>query len=143
MPPKPTWRVTRTSDYESIGNEVAADLLKYGLSWFEYRSDLTRVLEWRRYTRSEGKGRYSKQEWVDAEAVIVFKMMLGRRSTAVADLKHLVKCGNRKTAMALAERLKISVEELAANTGNSPQSFIPMNEKPAPAGLRHAQSLLS
>jgi hypothetical protein len=111
LPPRPSWEVNRNSDFGSIGREVLEHLLEHGLAWFEYRSDLRRVLEWKRYTRSDGNGQCSMQEFVNADAKVVFKVMLGRRKAAVTDLKRFVQNGHRKAAVTLGKRLRIPSEE--------------------------------
>jgi hypothetical protein len=107
MPPKPEWRVTHRSNYDAIGAEVWHDLLKYGFAWFNYRSDLKRTLEWKRYATPQGDGTYSIQELVSSDATAVFKVMLGKKRSAVTDLKRAAKNGYADDALALARKLRL------------------------------------
>jgi len=107
MPPKPSWEITHASDYDSLGREVLADLREYGFPWFDYRTDLARVLEWKRYTRPEGNNRYSRQELINADATVVFKMMLHQTDDAIADLRRFVENGHPDKAIWLAKQLQI------------------------------------
>jgi hypothetical protein len=106
-PPKPDWRVTLKTDFDTLGREVLADLLKYALPWFEYRSDLKRALDSKRFNLSMG-------ELVNADAKTVFKMMLGKRIDAVADLRRAIRIGYREDALTLAKRLKIPAKEITS-----------------------------
>jgi hypothetical protein len=109
MPPKPSWKVTQRSDFAALGREVWNDLRDYGLPWFDYRSDLKRCLEWKKYATPEGDGRYSMQELTSADAKVVFQVMLGKKSEAIADLRRFVKNGYAKRAGYLARRLKLDL----------------------------------
>ena len=107
------------SDFDSIGRDVLNDLREYGLPWFEYRSDLSRALECKRYMWPEGNGRYSLQELINADAKVVFKIMLGQRDDAIADLKRFVANGHAGKAIDLAKRLKIAKKEFVPATGRA------------------------
>jgi len=111
-PPKQVWKVTPTSDYTAIGQDVLNDLIKHGLKWFESRSSLSGVLDSKRYA---WKG--SMQEFVNADAKVVFRMLRGERDDAVADLRRFVNNGHPEAAFALAKRLKISKAEIIASDG--------------------------
>ncbi|HZK81241.1 MAG TPA: DUF4304 domain-containing protein [Humisphaera sp.] len=105
MPPKPSWKVTHESDFAALGCEVLQDLRNFGLPWFEYRSDLQRSLEWKRYAVPEGNDRYSIQELVLPRAKVVFEVMLGKEREAIEDLKRFAANGYPEDAIQLAERL--------------------------------------
>jgi hypothetical protein len=119
MPPKPTWKVTLASDFHSIGRDVLGDLQQYAPPWFEYRSALNRVLEWKRYTKPEGNGRYSVQELINADAKVVFKIILGQRDSAIADLRRFVENGHTDKALDLAKRLKIPKNKVVTPAGRA------------------------
>ncbi|HSU68290.1 MAG TPA: DUF4304 domain-containing protein, partial [Tepidisphaeraceae bacterium] len=90
IPPKPSWKVTRRTDFGALGQEVWNDLRAYGLPWFEYRSDLKRTLEWKRYARRQADGNYSVQELIAADAREAFRAILGKTSPT-AKLQRFVK----------------------------------------------------
>jgi hypothetical protein len=117
--PKPEWCVTLASDFNTIGEEVWADLRNYGFDWFNYRSDLKRTLEWKRYATPEGNGTYSMQELVLPRAQVVFKVMLGKKARAVADLKRFAKNGYSDDALKLARKLRLPMREIARVNGGS------------------------
>jgi hypothetical protein len=119
MPPKPSWKVTLASDFAAVGREVLSDLMNYGLEWFEYRSDLARVLEWKRYARPEGNGRYSMQELINADAKVVLKVMLHQKEDAIADLKRFVQNGHAEKALVLAKRLRIPKAGIVSKKGST------------------------
>jgi hypothetical protein len=107
MPPKRSWEVTGASNFDALGREVLKDLREYGLPWFEYRSDLKRALEWKRYARRESDGNYSVQELISADARVVLRAMLGKTAGATARLRHFVESCHAKSAAKSAPRLKI------------------------------------
>jgi hypothetical protein len=111
-PPKRAWKVALDSDYAAIGEDVLKDLLTYGLKWFESRSALASVLDSKRYA---WKG--SMQEFVNADAKVVFRMLRGERDGAIADLRRFVQNGHAEAAFALARRLKITKAEVMASEG--------------------------
>ena|SRR5688572_12216800 len=113
MPPKPEWRVTHRSNYDAIAAEVWRDLRDYGFAWLKYRSDLKRTLKWKRYATRESNGTYSVQELVLPTAQVVFKVMLGKKASAVADLKRFAKNGYADHALKLARKLRLPSRELA------------------------------
>lgn len=112
MPPKPEWRVTQRSNYEKLAKEVWHDLRDYGFAWLNYRSDLKRVLEWKRYTTPETDGTYSMQEIVYPDALVVFKVMLGKKASALADLERVAKNGYANDASKLARKLHLPTREI-------------------------------
>jgi hypothetical protein len=120
MPPKREWRVTHRSNYDVIGAEVWRDLRDYGFAWLKYRSDLKRTLEWKRYATPEGDGTYSVQELVLPKAQVVFKVMLGKKASAVADLQCFAKNGYADDASRLARKLCLST-----------RGKLPVDRKPA------------
>jgi Domain of unknown function (DUF4304) len=106
-PPMPGWRVTSKSNFDAIGAKVWDDLRDHGLAWMEYRSKLKHTLEWNRYATLEADGTYSRQELVVPDALVVFKVMLGKRANAVSDLKRFAKNGHLDDAKKLARRLRL------------------------------------
>jgi len=104
--PRPRWDVTGTTDYSALAREVLDDLQRYGLPWLDYRSDLNRSLEWKRYRRPIGGDLYTTREMILPDAQVVFKVMLGKKREAKADLKRFAANGWAKTAR-LGRRLKI------------------------------------
>jgi hypothetical protein len=112
MPPKPSWRVTHGTDMDSLGEKVWRALRDYGFTWFEYRSNLKRTLECTRYATPEGDGTYSMQELVLPKAQVVFKVMLGKRRSAVVDLKRFAKNGYATDALKLARKLRLPTREI-------------------------------
>ena len=111
-PPKPAWKVTLKSDYAAIGQDLLNDLLNQGSKWFESRSALSGVLDSERYAWKGGM-----QEFVNADAKVVFRMLRGERDAAVADLRRFVENGHSDAAFALAKRLKIAKSEVMASEG--------------------------
>ncbi len=120
MPPKLEWRVTRGSNLHAIGSDVWRDLRRYGFAWFEYRSDLKRALEWKRYAKPEGNGTYTMQEIVLPTAQVVFKVMRGKRVGAVADLKQFARNGYAEDALKLARKLRLPTREIARTHARLP-----------------------
>ena len=108
-PPRPDWEVTQTSDFDALGQDVWAGMRDYGLPWFEYRSDATRTLEWKRYAKYTGGGHYSVQELVLPAARVVFKVMLGKRREAIADPKRTAANGFHEDAIKLARKLGLPI----------------------------------
>ncbi len=111
--------MTHRSDYDAIGAEVWRYLRDYGFAWLHYRSDLKRTLEWKRYATPEGDGTYSVQELVLPNAQVVFKVMLGKKASALADLKRFAKSGYADDALTLARKLRIPSREIARMRGAS------------------------
>jgi hypothetical protein len=91
FPHKPSWTVNRTTNFDALGREVWNDLRDYALPWFEYRSDLKRTLEWKRYAQRQPDGNYSVQELIVADAREAFRAILGKTSPATAKLQRFVK----------------------------------------------------
>lgn len=60
--PRASWQVTQATNLAAIGRKVLQEIRRKGLPWLEYRSELTRTLEWKRYRRAEGNGTYSTPE---------------------------------------------------------------------------------
>ena len=52
------------------------------------------------------------QELVNADAKVVFKMMLGQREAAIADLRRFAEIGFRQDAVNLAKRLNIPARKV-------------------------------
>jgi hypothetical protein len=90
FPSKPSWEVSRTTNFEALGREVLNDLREYALPWFEYRSDLKRTLEWKRYARRQPDGNYAVQELVNADAREAFRAILAKKPPATAKLQRFV-----------------------------------------------------
>jgi hypothetical protein len=111
QPPKLSWEVTLATDLEALGREVWEQLRDYGFRWLEYRSDLSRSLEWERYRRSEGRGLYSTPELFSPVAWIVFKVMLGKLTEAKDDLQKLAEDSDPDYASALAKKLRIQINQ--------------------------------
>jgi hypothetical protein len=106
-------------NFDAIGAEVWRDLRDYGLDWLDYRSDLKRTLECKRYAAPEGNGTCSMQELVSADAQVVFKVLLGRKASAVADLKRFARNGFAEDALKLARKLRLSTRAIARTRGES------------------------
>lgn len=111
-PPGPDWKVTTASDFRAIGVEVLAAMQGHGFGWFSYRSDVKHGLDRKRYLVQAAEGVYSTPEVLLTDAQVVFKVILGKKASAVADLKRSAKNGHAKSAMKLAERLRLPTREI-------------------------------